>query len=198
DLNLISTLMDLSDLYEECLGLMISCYCLALLPLHSFKFKTALNNRDYWKYVPTLLHLVLWLSLMFISAQTNYLLKAFIPFARRSSKGTKGVSLYEKIDIESRTSALVNEVSGNHFGIRGIGFTVTYGLMGNMAGLLLTYLYIICERVFGANVSPGNGKHWWGEWCIFTHSTSTCTLLYTAFALHHFRRTQLPNRKQTT
>ncbi|CAG7830934.1 unnamed protein product [Allacma fusca] len=145
---LLNTLMDLSDLYEDSLGLMFTCYCLVLLPLHSFKFKMALSDGDNLRLCATCLHIVVWLSFIFISAQTNHLLKSVIPIVRNLPSCTISANLDEKIELQqklSRASMLVNAISGNSFGIRGIGFTITYGLIGNIASLMVTCIVVIYQ-----------------------------------------------------
>ncbi|CAG7830933.1 unnamed protein product [Allacma fusca] len=149
-LNLFDSLVEISDLYEECLGTMFSCYCLVLLPMHSFKFTQAMTDGDPWKYVPVLLYLLVWLSFMFISAHTNYMLKSITRFLRPQIRQLETFSI-SKVEYHQRLSIesiLLNEISGNNFGIRGIGFTITYGLFGNLVGLVVTCIVIISQINF--------------------------------------------------
>ncbi|CAG7722683.1 unnamed protein product [Allacma fusca] len=146
-INTVEAFLDLSDLCEELLGPIVTCYGIFLLPLHALNIKEALTEEDIWRVLPVFLYALVWLIFMIVSAQTNFKFKAVIPYLRKSSKLPNGFSIEKESELDSRLSFLMHEIAENNLGIRGIGFTITYGMIGNLAGLLITCVIIIIQSV---------------------------------------------------
>ncbi|CAG7818194.1 unnamed protein product [Allacma fusca] len=146
-INTAEAFLDLSDLCEELLGPIVTCYSIILLPLHAVNIKEALTEGDVWRVLPVLFYTLVWLTFVIVSAQANFKFKAVIPYLRKSSKIPNSFSIDKESELDSRLSFLMYEIAENNLGIRGIGFTITYGMIGNLAGLLITCVIIIIQSV---------------------------------------------------
>ncbi|CAG7822470.1 unnamed protein product, partial [Allacma fusca] len=144
-INSVEGLMELSDLFYEYLGPVISCYTLVLLPLHSLNVKEALTMGYLGEILPVFFYVVVYLVFMLLSAEANTKFKAVLPYLRKSSKFKSAVRMEEMLELQQRLSVLIVEITGDSFGIRGVGFTITYGMIGNLIGLLVTCVIIIIQ-----------------------------------------------------
>ncbi|CAG7826235.1 unnamed protein product [Allacma fusca] len=153
--NMLDILDEISVLYDmvnDTWGTSIALCCLGWLPLFVLKLvriSVYTGWKQHFQYV-YFYHVFTLICIYIPAASANSRIQGMSRWLKRLQKHDEsvsltGLSLTEELKFNNRIQLLLHDIGSPGIGIRGKVFTVTYALLGEVLGLIITYTVILLQ-----------------------------------------------------